>query len=571
MHGLTSYGVYPRGIPSAPFPLTPGKAGLFDVRFSGEDGFTATLAPDNLNSITRNSILKTVEQGIPLPLSGEYTAGVLYPNGTIRTSRTFANGKAKKKDTERFTKMVEYVYAHFPKERIPKEGLSLVIQARNAQSIAQVKQFLDQNVIPCFKFEGKIIRQDDKDIAVQETVTWPFFKALMAGETMPQRLQEIRDKVDSLPLYQIHSPDLSQEQNTLLRKTLDPLKAKLVGLELAKIHYVEKLDIREVIASLTKGAIVGGGGEFTIHHTVPESGLLAGVLRSLLLVVVDTIDNFYGEMGVLTSNLEANGLKLSKESVFGEKNWRDILKKRFKMDGPGGILAKRAVKSAGYGAGSGAILAVPTGITLSGAGTPTLNRALVGAAGAIGTATAIPFNMRATFPQAYAATIHLIREGKIVLPEGVDKKQFARTIAEQELLARLGFSTSMRAFSLVPISGGILALEMLGVPREVVQFGFMALAPTMENMLRLVFTINRLKHTLPRDMRKAERLLLNQAEKPFSSQQEQQLKRLFADNWSKHVLHVLTGFPRKVKLPVEDSDIQVLPKNNEPNSSENEG
>ncbi|MBY0403777.1 MAG: hypothetical protein K2X66_07740, partial [Cyanobacteria bacterium] len=271
----------------------------------------------------------------------------------------------------------------------------------------------------------------------------------------------------------------------------------------------------------------------------------------------------FGEMGVLTSDLEANGLDLSKDNVFGPddqgntKSWWQILKNPFSWKGKAGPFVKRATDSAIKGAITGAALSAPAGWVLSNPNASLEAQALSGAMGTLGTATSIPFNIRATLPQVYLATRMLIEQGKIPVPEDIKKdekklKAFALRLAEQDLLSRLGFAASMKAYALTPLSSLILLSQVLGVPREVAQTVFMGVAPAMENLLRLALTVNRLKFTNPNNMAKAESMILRSGNHPFEPHQDKRLERLFADGFGRSVAWTLTHLPRPVRLPEVD-------------------
>lgn len=475
--------------------------------------------------------------------------GMVYPNGTVKSNDAS------------FSKIAGHILAALPQEGIPKEGFPMAIQLRNEQGFQVLKEFLEGEVIPAFQLKGELTLDNKKNLKVFETVAWPFFQAVISGESLPPKVQPLLEKLKQLPLFKLQIGNLPEAMNEKAQQAFAPIRTRLAAIETARMQYSDRVNIKEVVGSLTKGAIVGGVGELVIHSVVPDGGLTAGAMRSGLLVAVDAVDNVYGEMGVLHSDLEANGLKMDKETVFGEKSWWKIIKNKFKMKGPGGIFAKRAASSALKGAAAGAVIAGPVGFTLSNESASALTRAAVGGPGTLGTATAIPFNIRATMPQVYYTIRHLIDEEKIAVPEAIKNnpkqlKKYARNLAEQELLSRLGFSASMKAFSLVPLSGGILALEMVGVPRELVQVVFMGVAPAMENVLRLGITLRQLKVSNPKKMNQVQQMVSEAGVKEFTPKNKSRLSRLFADRWSKWVNKVLTNVPWPVRLR-EIKSVQV--------------
>jgi hypothetical protein len=114
----------------------------------------------------------------------------------------------------------------------------------------------------------------------------------------------------------------------------------------------------------------------------------------------------------------------------------------------------------------------------------------------------------------------------------------------------------MKAYTLTPLSGLILFSETFGVPRDVAQTIYMGMAPAMENLIRLVLTVGRLKMTNPANMARAERLVLDAADRVFTEKEETKLDRLFVDRMTRSVAWTLTHVPWPVKLP--QLDIQKL-------------
>jgi hypothetical protein len=84
----------------------------------------------------------------------------------------------------------------------------------------------------------------------------------------------------------------------------------------------------------------------------------------------------------------------------------------------------------------------------------------------------------------------------------------------------------------------------------------MGMAPAMENLIRLVLTVGRLKMTNPANMARAERLVLDAADRIFTEKEETKLDRLFVDRMTRSVAWTLTHVPWPVKLP--QLDIQKL-------------
>lgn len=509
-------------------------------------------AADADKNAIETAIAQAISSGLPQPLKGqEFRLGIIYPNGQIKTNDPL------------FEKIGKYLLKKMPPETIPAEGLAIAVRERGTETYKAVEDFLEKQVIPYFQINRKVTTIDkekkEKEVEVLQTVAWPFFEKVISGDPLPEKYKNLADELGKLPLFTIKSPTTEKNQK-LLEEQFLPMKKRLSALETATMQYSDRVHISEVIASMTAGSIIGAGGEILIHTNIPEGGPAAAAARTGTLVFIDMVDGMFGEMGVLMSDLEANGMELTLDSVYGPnkegkpKTWWQIIKNPFGWKGKAAPFAKRAASSAVKGATLGAVLSAPAGIVLTSPGASIATRALTGGTGTLGTATSIPFNIRATLPQVYMATRALIDEGKIDVPEDIKNdekklKNFATALAQQDLLSRLGFAASMKAYSLTPLSGLILFSETIGVPREVAQTIFMGVAPAMENLLRLILTMSRLKLSNPKNMAYAEGLILDSGDTPFASKQKTKLQRLFADRWGRGIAWALTNVPWPVRLP----------------------
>lgn len=537
------------------------------LQFSGRKTFTPEEAAYVLQTIladyaeavpekNKAALLKAIQRGKALPMPGEFLYGMLYPDGKVKGSNPH------------WVKLAEHLKTHLPAGAIPKEGLPLVIKARDEKTFEAVKQYLETDLIPACQMKGDVLLPDGKTMPVFETVTWPFFKAIIAGEEIPGPLKPLAEKLAQLPVFQLLKAEaLKPEHHNTLAAAYAPIKTRLSAVETARMQYSDRVDVKKVMGSFLKGALVGSSGELLIHNTIPEGTALAGGLRAGLLMGVEMVDSMYGQLGSLHGDLEANGMSMSKETIFGKPTWWQIIKNKFRMRGPGGLFAKRAAQSAIKGATLGcAVISVPVGLTISSETASVATRSLVGGVGSIGTSLSIPVNFRATLPQVYLVIRHMIQEGKIKVPEETLKDpkklhRFARSMAEQELLSRIGFTSSMKAYTLVPLSGGILAMEYLGLPREVLQTIFMGVAPAMENLLRLVFTVKQAKINVPRKMAKVEGMILDAPTGEFTPKQKTAMGFRFADRWSRLMAKVVMFVSfRKVRIPKVDQVTLVQPK-----------
>lgn len=503
----------------------------------------------------QKELFVAIMAGKPLPILGEYWYGLLKPDGSFKSA------------DPRLEKLFETLKSAFPPGSIPKEGIPLFLKVRDPQGFEAVRKFLEESLIPACQLKGNVQVRDGNVMPVFETATWPFFKAVIAGEKIPEPFIPLAESLSSLPVFDWVAPTVSPALKTKLDTAFLPVKKRLAAIETARMQYADRINVKEVLGNFVKGAIIGSTGELIIHNTVPEGMVLAGAMRSGLLVGVELVDSIYGQLGAMHSDLQANGLTVSKEDLLGTNSWRDFIKSGFKKRGPGWLFAKRAGQSALKGTTLGTVLiSSPIGFVLSNEAASIATRSLVGGFGSIGTSLSIPVSFRATMPQVYLTIRQMIQDGKIIVPQETLKNpkllhRFARSMAEQELLSRLGFTTSMKAYSLVPLTGGILALEYLGVPRELVQVIFMGVGPAMENLLRLFFTMTQLRFTLPRRMGKVESMVMSTPDREFNEGEKKTLKTKFADLWSRWMgKTVMFVALRKIRLPKVDSVVLVPPE-----------
>ncbi len=466
------------------------------------------------------------------PKDPNYQVGILYPN------KISASGPKLKA-------VLESIKANMPKDKIPKEGLPIVLKIRGKNSHDEMDKLYDEVIRPYFQFDGKVKGKKGKELEVLETVYWPFLSSLMSGEEPPEQWQELVDGVDNLPLYKLYSPGHPELEKDLNKAFNTKIRRRLLGLELSKFQYFDQLDLKELYASLAIGAIIGGGGETLIHKYFPhDSGAVSGVMRTVLLTVVDIFDNLSGELGSLQSDLKSNGMGFTPTDIFGKDTWGEAAKSGFSIKGDASLLVKRARDAATDGALMGTVLNVPTGFSLSNPKASVEERAIMGGIGTLGTGLGIPNNWRSTVPQAYQAAMQLIKAGKLPLPKGVntqkEKEAYALKVAKQELLSRVGFSVSLKAFSMVPTSGLILLAEKLGVPRRVVQTTFMSLAAPMENLFRLIFSLDHIYRKVPKQRKVIEELVLKHPDKVLTKKEKEKLEHAFNDKWSMAVGNLLT-------------------------------
>lgn len=501
---------------------------------------------------SREELSQAIYKGIQQPYKGqEYRYGMVYPNGQIKTSDPI------------FRKIAVHLLNTMPSGAMPKEGLVLVVRERGHETFDAVEGFLKEKLVPHFQVSGRVPTVDKagkaSDVEVLETVAWPFFHQVISGKPLLQGYKPLVHSLEQLPMFQLRAGAAPQLESAL-QEAFRPLKGRLTSLEAATMQYSDQVELKEVVISLLAGSSVGGVGEYAIHHALPEGGMLAGALRTGTLVLVDFIVGVCGEMGVLMSDMEANGLELSIKELYGDKKdgkpkrWWNILANPFGFDGRAGIFAKRAAVAATKGAALGGVLSAPAGFGLSMPGLGVGSRAAIGSVSTMGTATSLPFNIRATLPQMYLATMSLIHQGKIAVPDDIKAnekalKKYALHIAEQDMLSRLGFSASLKAYAMTPLSGAMLLSEAIGVPREMAQTLYMSISPALDNLFRLVMTVGRMKWGNPHNISKVEHMVLDAADRPFDAKESLRLERLFADRAARSLSWLFTRLPKPVVLP----------------------
>jgi hypothetical protein len=301
---------------------------------------------------------------------------------------------------------------------IPEAGLPVVLRERGKDTHTAMAQFLHETVIPYFRVDDTLPVLNPKnkpnkgEVEVFQTVPWPFFKAVASNQPLSSDYLSMAQAMDELPLYHLGAP-IDPAAEAKLWEAFLPLKQRLSAIEAATMQYSDQVHLKEVLLSMMAGATIGASGELATHHFLEGHGAAAAA-RTGTLVLIDMVDGFLGEMGVLQGDLQASGLSLNREAIYGKnpdgskKSMWQILKNPFKWDGPAKLFLKRASNSAVKGALLGSALSAPAGIVLSDPTAHLLNRSVVGGMGTLGTATSIPFNIRATLPQMVLATMALV-------------------------------------------------------------------------------------------------------------------------------------------------------------------
>jgi len=499
---------------------------------------------------SRDDIVSALVNGKKPPLKGEFHIGLMFPDGTTKstdtqgTFRRFVERQATGRPHRKLQRVGKYLHSKLSENQgiLPKGGLPVILREDDPIGHLAVGQYIEDVLLPTFQIDESMTLANGKEQSVMDVVTWPFLEDVMADHPLPESVQDAAQKLDELPVYQISSP-LNPEAETVLRGKYQRLHKMLAALETAKVRYEEGLELQEAVIAMLIGGSIGFAGETAVEHYLHDGGMGPWAARTGILGTIDVIDNYLGSQGQLKSSLKANGLSMA--DIYDEK--RSIWSKIFmpwKLDGKGGKFGKQAAGNALKGAGVGLAFSALSAGVLSSPDASSLARTGAAGLGATGTATAIPFNVRGTLPNIYLATLKLIKDGKIPVPDNVTTKEdmqaFALLVAKQELGSRLAYSATNKAFTLTPFAAAsIIGLEFFGVPREVTQKMFMTIAPAMENCIRSVLTLKKKVLTVPARMAIAEDLIMVSPDDSFNAEENKKLGYTFADGWSRASLNLL--------------------------------
>ncbi len=383
-----------------------------------------------------------------------------------------------------------------------------------------------------------------------------FVTKLISGQTqaLPQKvrtviLPQLLDSTEDL--YRLVVPGNPALTDSLNRQPeAQTARNKLLGLALAKKLYSEDMQLE--VASVILSLVVGVLGEPTINAVFKDGGPVAAAVRTVLMSAIDIFGNILSVMGIVSEDLQARGKKLSLGSVFGKEALGEILKNPG-LNGEAGPDIKRGILSGLKGGAVGVLFNIPAGGVLSKHDASVTARSILGGIGGAGSAVAIPIVVRESKKSFEASIKALIERGMISVPDNIRhnrKKldQYVETIANRELMSRIGISSSVKATHVVPLIGtgsALLAAEKLGIPREYVQTAYMAVAPVMHNFLRLVFTGTEAFWTVPNRMKRLEAMVYQQPGKALTDKQAQAVEQAFLPPSSNGLVNWLTS-PIKV-------------------------
>ncbi len=526
-----------------------------DIKFSGASSSSkmsqaqATSVADSLISqgvldrAGKHNAIQVLASGKALKLKQPVLYGFVQPNGTVLSP------------DEEFKQIVAYLLKS-KGVAIPAEGISLVIDKGAAQHHGH-----DDDKDPTQQFLKAIGQyytaelKDEKNPQEKstKTVLWPALHSMISGDALPQGLTAsipgFDKKLADLPLYQIKSashPETAKALNDQFANST--LRRRLIGLELADKHYMET-ETSEIMMAVGAAVAIGLIGETAIEHMKLGNGPFAGLARTGLIGLVDLVDNVLGLTSFVQNSFKEQGIKTS---PFKPESYKNEAAKRIGVS---------AIKDALVGTAMGTFLAVAVGDVLSG-DHPVLARTIIGGGGAIGTSLSKARMVQSSIPQFEKGIQTLILEGKIPMAKGTtladyqgDKlsnkqaRNYVRDLAMKEFLASPGNSMPNRGFSIAWLaSGAILALEKLGVPRNVVQKAYMMLSPGMENMITLAFIMRNLKH-MKKQMHELRGQVLAKGDSPFTSdERKNNIDKRFIDGWSKRVADFMLNAAFNVAL-----------------------
>jgi hypothetical protein len=354
----------------------------------------------------------------------------------------------------------------------------------------------------------------------KELVAWPILQQLMMGVTpaskdvskqvrkdAEQRIANFKSDLKDLNLYQLKVLGTGLPEDAL-QANFQSMSDRLAAFKLAQKHYVDSLEVNEVWKALLGGIAIGGGGETALEMAHLDNSPAAGWMRSGLLVVVDAFDNMLAQIPNVKQKIAKNNWTLDAKGITGDNSFGEYAKRMFSsnraLKGPAGPTVKDATNSAILGAGSGSVFAIPAGKALSRESESAWSRALMGGFGALGTSLSLPFKLLMDKQKTEAILKQMNAEGLIAA-----KEKELHQLALQDAMAGTGNAASLKAFSLVPLlSGSLLALEKVGIPRKWTQKLYMSISPGAENLLSLILMVIRQYGTSKSDMKAVEKAIL---------------------------------------------------------------
>lgn len=412
---------------------------------------------------------------------------------------------------EKVRKQEERQQLNLERAKQGKPPLSKPSEEEDDDPLALFKQYV---------FQEAFSTSPKGDSKNKELVAWPILQQLMMG-VMPEskavsravskdpkkRVNEFKRDLQALNLYQLKVLGTGLPEDAL-QANFQSMSDRLAAFKLAQKHYVDSLEVNEVWKALLGGIAIGGGGETALEMAHLDNSPAAGWMRSGLLVGVDVFDNLLAQIPNVKQKIAKNNWTLDAKGITGDSSFGDYAKRMFSsnraLKGPAGPTVKDAANSAILGAGSGSVFAIPAGKALSSELESAWSRALMGGFGALGTSLSLPFKLLMDKKKTEAILKQMDAEG-LIAAEGKNLHH----LALQDAMAGTGNAASLKAFSMVPLlSGSLLALEKVGVPRKWTQKLYMSISPGAENLLSLILMVIRQYGTSKSDMKAVEKAIL---------------------------------------------------------------
>ena len=468
------------------------------------------------------------------------------------------------------------------------------VKVRNTRKF---KEKVLQPLVDTFRVTDKVRLKNGKMVEIKEACLWPFIEAVLTeGEnglgpncTVKGTDQKCFDLLADAKVFKFKCSDKKLEKflNERLRDKTDPvmreLRAKLAVIQVISMQYAEQVDIKETVAALAKGAVVGIGGETMIEHLIPHPKEGKHIMSQgsywanwALMSLVDAYDNWQGEQGSLEADLKGMGLKNTPKDVYGQDQ-KPTIRQRLKLffkrdaDGPAGMSVGTAQFSAVQGAALGGLFSLGTAIPFSKRDTPTWELSLASGTTALGTALSIPLNYGYTKPRVMMSYNEALKAGRLKLPADIDPtdekavKAHIDRMATQDMMARIGLQASAKAYTVVaPAMASLWALRALGYSRETVQALAFGLTPGAENASRglltaaklyklpVVHQLNPWYTTFHENIDDTERMTLlsmlqgNEHAAPYRNQ----IRQGFNDFWSRRSAGLMGFMTNWLPLPV---------------------
>lgn len=487
-------------------------------------------------------------------------------------------------------------------------GTPVVVKIRDDEDF---KRNVFQPIINTFRITDSVEIYDSfregtkRNVELKESCLWPFLEGvLLKGEKglgprcfVKGTRRKCFDVLANANIYQFESPnqELATFLNRQLHENTDPkvrdLKARLAAIQIASLQYAEQVEVAETIVSFMKGTALGVAGD-KLAGLIGGENVKAGEnvfkdagfwTRVGFLSVVDAIDNWYGEHGVLEADLKGMGLTNTREHVFGNAPPPDPVRMKHYLsarhatrlppsidefrrrllllvfgdaDGRAAQAVASTYRSIGLGVLGGALLSLYPAKTFTEQDSTILERAGATSLGTLG-ALSIPINFSLTLPRVMSTLNEHLEEGRLLLPETInknDKKAVQAYILEmalQDMMSRTGLQASAKAYSAIPLLG-LGWLSEFAIPRPIVQTIMFSTISVAENITRMGLMLNRVNRIFPQSISNTEGTVLAahiKGEEDLERYQEN-IRNEFNGAWSRAVSHGLNyvTYPLQVAL-----------------------